>query len=73
MTNHKEQQKSRFNDSAIGKGRTMSVARIRQAIRLWKTPGVPKASQRHNQRQWLRMIELLGDRWLLAKQMPRKG
>jgi hypothetical protein len=43
----------------------MQVARIRQAIRLWKTPGVPKHTQRHNQRQWLRMVELLGDKWLL--------
>ena len=51
----------------------MNTARIRQAIRLWKTPGVPKASQRHNQRAWLRMIELLGDKWLLHGKVPRKG
>jgi hypothetical protein len=49
----------------------MQVARIRQAINLWKVPSVPRHTQRHNQRQWLRMVELLGDKWLLAKPIER--
>ena len=49
----------------------MNIKRIRQAIRLWKVPGVPKRTQRHNARAWLRMVDLLGDKWLLAKNSPR--
>lgn len=49
----------------------METKRIRQAIRLWKTPGVPKHVWRHNVRAWLRMINLLGDKWLLARPSPR--
>jgi len=45
----------------------MQIARIRQAIRLWKTTGVPKHTQRHNQRAWLRMVNLLGDKWLVNR------
>lgn len=51
----------------------METKRIRQAIRLWKTPDVPKHTQRHNQRAWLRMINLLGEKWLFAKPVTRKG
>jgi len=51
----------------------MNTQRIRQAIRLWKTPGVPKHTQRHNQRAWLRMVNLLGEKWLFAKPVTRKG
>ena len=42
----------------------MQRTRLRQAIRLWKNPDAPKSTQRHNQRAWLRMVELLGDKWL---------
>jgi len=28
---------------------------------------VPKHTQRHNQRQWVRSVRQLGDRWILAK------
>lgn len=51
----------------------MNIQRIRQAIRLWKTPGVPRHVWRHNVRAWLRMIDLLGDKWLFAKPITRKA
>ena len=46
-------------------------ARVRQAIRLWRVDGVPKHIQRHNQRAWLRMVELLGDKWLVNRPRTR--
>jgi len=49
----------------------MNIQRIRQAIRLWKTPGVPRHVWRHNVRAWLRMVELLGDRWLVNRPRTR--
>lgn len=39
---------------------------IRHAIKLW--PG-----SRYHQRAWLRSVTMLGDRWLLAKHIQRKG
>lgn len=44
---------------------------LRQAIRLWSSPHVSKEINRHNQRQWLRSVQMLGDKWLLAKRMGR--
>lgn len=43
------------------------------AIRLYRNPLVPKHIQRHNQRAWLRSIQFLGDRWLLARKVERIG
>ncbi len=44
---------------------------IKRAIRLWRNPLAPKHIQRHNQRAWLRSVERLGDRWLLAKNFEK--
>lgn len=49
----------------------MQRTRLRQAIRLWKNPDAPKSTQRHNQRAWLRMVELLGDKWLMNRAYPK--
>ena len=49
----------------------MGTKRARQAIRLWSNPQAPKHTQRHNQRAWLRMVELLGDKWLFNKPRTR--
>ena len=38
----------------------------RRAVRLYNNALVPKATNRANQRAWLRSVHLLGDRWLLA-------
>lgn len=43
----------------------------RRAIRLWTTPKVPKRINRHNQRAWIRSVNMLGDKWLLMKKVDR--
>lgn len=48
------------------------VQMIRRAIRLW-SGSTSKRVNRHNQRQWLKSVEFLGDRWLLARQVTRKA
>jgi len=44
---------------------------VKHALRLWKVPHVDKQTNRSNARKWLRSVELLGDRWLLAKKVQR--
>ena len=44
--------------------KTNMLARVRQHF---DRPHLPRSVVRHNQRQWVRAIRLLGDRWLLAK------
>ncbi len=44
----------------------------RKAVRLYSCDLVPKQTNRHNQIQWLRAIEMLGDKWLLAKSIPKE-
>ncbi len=47
----------------------MKLARL--AIRLYSNPLAPKRLNRHNQRAWLRSVQFLGDKWLLAKKVQR--
>ena len=52
---------------------TMHQTRLlRMAVRLWNNPMMPKSVNRHNQQAWLRSVNLLGDKWLLAKKIERK-
>ena len=44
---------------------------LRRAVRLWNVPYVPKEINRSNAIKWVRSVERLGDRWLLAKQIGR--
>lgn len=44
---------------------------VKHALRLWNVPHVPREVNRSNARKWLRSVELLGDRWLLAKKVER--
>lgn len=44
---------------------------LRMALRLYNNPLVSKQINRHNQRAWLKSVQFLGDKWLLARQMPR--
>lgn len=44
---------------------------IRRAQKLWSSPTVPPEMNRANKKKWLRAVIRLGDRWLLAKNMPR--
>lgn len=50
----------------------MNVALMRKAITLFRHADLPRESQRHLQRKWLRMMELLGDKHCLATPSPRK-
>jgi hypothetical protein len=50
----------------------MNIQLAKQAIRHYSWDLAPKHVNRHNQRAWLRMIALLGDKWLLAKPMKRE-
>jgi hypothetical protein len=44
----------------------------KHALRLWNVPHVPREVNRSNARKWLRSVELLGDRWLLAHPIRRQ-
>lgn len=44
---------------------------LRHAIELWYVPNVPKEICHANARKWVRSVEFLGDRWLLAKKVQR--
>lgn len=48
---------------------TKMLTHVRQ---LFNTQGVDKRINRHNQRQWVRSVRYLGDKWLLAKHVQRK-
>ena len=43
----------------------------RRAVRLYSTPWVPLRTNKHNRRAWLRSVDFLGDRWLLATPIKR--
>lgn len=49
---------------------TISLAK--RAVRLYSCDLVPKAINRANQRAWLRSVQMLGPRWLLAKPLTRE-
>lgn len=48
------------------KPRRVSIARLRQAVRLFRSDYVSKEVNKANRRNWLRSVERLGDKWLLA-------
>ena len=45
----------------------LDVTRLKQARRLFCHPLAPRSVQRHNIRQWVKSLRLLGYRWLLAR------
>ena len=47
------------------------VQLIRHALKLWNIPYVSRETNRANARKWVRSVERLGDRWLLAKQVSK--
>jgi hypothetical protein len=49
-----------------------TLSQIKKAFRLYKNAGTDKAIIRHNVRNWLRAMELLGDSHILATFVPRK-
>lgn len=49
-----------------------SLSQAKKAITMFKHPLATKKQYHHNVRQWLRSVEILGDSWLLAKNVVRK-
>lgn len=45
---------------------------LKHVRQLFNTEGVDVRINRHNQRQWVRSVRHLGDKWLLAKPVTRK-
>jgi predicted metal-dependent hydrolase len=53
--------------------RHLSKFELRQkARRLFNNDMVPEHVNQHNQRQWVRAVMRLGDRWLVRKQIERR-
>jgi len=50
----------------------MNTAFLRRARQHFNNPYIPREHNRSYQRQWIRQIRLLGDKWLLAKPIERK-
>jgi hypothetical protein len=50
----------------------MNTKMLKHVRTLFNTEGVDKRINRHNQRQWVKSIRYLGDKWLLAKHIQRK-
>ena len=50
----------------------MNTKLLTHVRRLFNSPDVARHVNRHNQRQWVRSIRFLGDRWLLAGHVQRK-
>ena len=51
----------------------MNTTALRYVRRLFNAEHVPAHTNRHNQRQWVRSIRFLGDKWLLAKHVERRA
>lgn len=56
---------SSFN-TATSEGLQSARRLLKHAKRLYSVPEVPEHINRHNRRQWVRSVAMLGDRWLLA-------
>lgn len=51
----------------------MNTTALRRVRQLFNAENVPAHINRHNQRQWVRSIRFLGDKWLLAKHVERRA
>ena len=49
----------------------MKTQALRHVRKLFCHENAPRSVQRHNCRQWVRLIRFLGDKWLLAKPVNR--
>jgi hypothetical protein len=49
----------------------MNTTLLKLGRKLWNVEGVPREMNRRNMRHWVRALRLLGDKWLLAKPVPR--
>lgn len=51
----------------------MNTNLLKRARRLFQHADVPASTYRHNVRAWARSVAFLGDKWLLANPVNRKG
>lgn len=49
----------------------MNTSYLTRARRHFCHPGATRSQQRHNASSWVRMIRLLGDKWVMRKQLGR--
>lgn len=50
----------------------MNTRMLKRVRKLFNVDYMPASINRHNQRQWIRQIRMLGDNWLLAQYVERK-
>jgi uncharacterized protein involved in exopolysaccharide biosynthesis len=50
-----------------------TIARIRQAVRLFRSEYAPRHIRRANARNWLKAVDRLGEKWVYAVPYQRKG
>lgn len=50
----------------------MNITALKLVRMLWNVKTVPRSQNRHNQRQWVKAVRMLGARWLLAESFKRK-
>ena len=50
----------------------MNTQRLRQVRELFSQYDAPRNTVRHYQRQWVRSVRHLGDKWLLSQHIERK-
>ena len=50
----------------------MNARMLKHVRELFNTSYVSNQTNRHNQRQWVRSVKFLGDKWLLASHVQRK-
>ena len=43
----------------------------RMALRLWNVDYLPSTQNKHNRRQWLRSVQLLGNKWRVLDKQER--
>ena len=57
---------TRPNLKAVKPPKRPSIALLRQAVRLYRSPYVSREVNRRNRVAWLRSVAILGDGWVLA-------
>jgi hypothetical protein len=51
----------------------MNISMLTKARKLWCIEYIPYHQQRHNIREWVRAIRILGDNWLLIKKVEKNA
>jgi hypothetical protein len=50
----------------------MKTQALRRVRKMFNNPHIPTEHNRSYQRQWVRQVRILGDKWLLAKTIERR-